>query len=691
MPAAKSLSAVAHILLTATRSKTKLSKTSTATEHATSSSSSSVRPLTGLPISLLEDDDLPEDPLAMGFLLEDDDLDKIVALLLWMSQDFHPKFLLRDIHHAVLDAVIKWGDAVIGGTLGLLHTASVAKLSHLIDIMLLHKDGSPKDPDQTLAFMRSCARQRDEQIYHYNATERVELDENQVSSCYQRFGRNLIKHELLPHQKQNKKYHLRNKFEGDTHLSGFQRSFVDSMLRKSLGDKKVAMLIWQHGLPRLADLRCSFGNTAFRGPVLDMGMLQSSLDECVQWFTCLANDIVTHQSQEGFDLQLSASSLNGQERQRQQTRREALQKARDALRLGATLAKQRDKGKRTYDEMDDAEQKTLEDYETGRTKKAKLDSTTPTMQPFRCKLQIIEQPEDPVETVTMQDLIGAAKPKTQPKTKVILVARTKTTRHATEQLRPDENEPASKTSRKSCYNAYALTDVLEKDTIIVSCGMLNFEESNLSKGRSHEFGQFCCDKLGDSKPWSGFLKGQKSHKNTEQLFEKSFRANFPDICRDRNIVIIDCTRIKADPGEDKSLRGHCGRHWKNVQNHVDHKDFVDLNSPLKELRIDKKNLVINVCVQGRHRSVANKECQRMLISRMYNGDGSPIEMIDLQSQSHWRNLCKKECEACNMKSKEFLAAENKAYDLLKHYIPLPKQSDFAAENTAYDLLENQSR
>ena len=422
MPAAKSLSAAAHILLTATRSKTKLSKTSTATEHATSSSSSSscVRPLTGLPISLLEDDDLPEDPLAMGVVLGDDDLEKIVALLLWMSQDFHPKFLLKEIHHAVLDAVIKWGDAATGGTLGLLHTASVAQLSHLIDIMLLHKDGSPKDPDQTLAFMRSCATFRDEQIYPYNATERVELDENEVSSCYQRFGRNLIKHDLLPHQKQNKKYHLRNKFDGDTHLSGPQRSFVDSMLRKSLGDKKVAMLIWQHGLPRLADLGCSFGNTASRGQVLDMGMLQSSLDECMQWFTCLANDIVTHKNQEGFDLQLSASSLNGQERQRQQTRREALQKARDALRLGATLAKQRDKGKRTHDDMDDAEQKTLDDYETGTTKKAKLDITTPTMQPFRCKLQIIEQPDDPVETVTMQDLIGAAKPKIKPKTKVNL-------------------------------------------------------------------------------------------------------------------------------------------------------------------------------------------------------------------------------------------------------------------------------
>ena len=387
MPAAKSLSAVAHILLTATRSKTKLSKTSTATEHATSSSSSRVRPLTGLPISLLEDDDLPEDN-DLVVLLEDDDLEKIVALLLWMSQDFHPKLLLQEIHHAVLDAVIKCADAVTGGTLGLLHTASVAKLSQLIDIMLLHKDGSPKDPNQTLTFMRSCSTFRDEQIYPYNATERVELDENEVSSCYQRFGRNLIKHDLLPHQKQNKKYHLRNKFEGDTHLSGIQRSFVDSMLRKSLGDKKVAMLIWQHGLPRLADLPFTAGPTSFRGQVLDIGMLQSSLDECMQWFTSLANDIVTHQSQEGFDLQLSASSRDPQEQQRQQTRREALQKARDALRLGATLAKQRDKGKRTYHDMDDAEQKTLEDYETGRTKKAKLDFSTPRMQPFRCKLQI---------------------------------------------------------------------------------------------------------------------------------------------------------------------------------------------------------------------------------------------------------------------------------------------------------------
>ena len=96
------------------------------------------------------------------------------------------------------------------------------------------------------------------------------------------------------------------------------------------------------------------------GRVLDMGMLQSGLDECLQWYICLANDIVVHQNQEGFDAQVSASSLDEQERQRQQTRREALQKARDALRLGAALAKERDDRKRSYWDMNDAEQQTLE-------------------------------------------------------------------------------------------------------------------------------------------------------------------------------------------------------------------------------------------------------------------------------------------------------------------------------------------
>ena len=169
-----------------------------------------------------------------------------------------------------------------------------------------------------------------------NATERCQLNEDEVSLCYQRFGRILLTHDLLPHQKENWKYWLRNNFEGDTRLSGFQRSFTDNMLRKFLGDKKMAMAIWQNGLPRIATLAMlpKSNNPRVNSQRFGLGMLQSGLKECFLWYMSVASEIAVHKSQEGFDVQVSASSLAKQERQRQQTRREALQKIRNSLRRG---------------------------------------------------------------------------------------------------------------------------------------------------------------------------------------------------------------------------------------------------------------------------------------------------------------------------------------------------------------------
>ena len=59
------------------------------------------------------------------------------------------------------------------------------------------------------------------------------------------------------------------------------------------------------------------------------------------------------------------------------------QKAQDALRRGAALASQRDKGKRSNDDMDEDEQKLLEDYDTGRAKRAKQKETLKELKPFR--------------------------------------------------------------------------------------------------------------------------------------------------------------------------------------------------------------------------------------------------------------------------------------------------------------------
>ena len=69
---------------------------------------------------------------------------------------------IDDIHYAALGVVLKHCHRATGGTLVSRHTASFAKLSELIDIMMLHKNGSPKDANATLTFMRRLAKIREE-------------------------------------------------------------------------------------------------------------------------------------------------------------------------------------------------------------------------------------------------------------------------------------------------------------------------------------------------------------------------------------------------------------------------------------------------------------------------------------------------------------------------------------------------
>ena len=113
MAAVKALLSAAGVL----KQNKKLLKKSTATEHATSSSSTATEhsrlPLTGLPMSTSK---LQASASEDGYLLGDNDLEKIVALLLWMAQDFQSNIHIDDIHCAVREVITKHTDAGTGGT-----------------------------------------------------------------------------------------------------------------------------------------------------------------------------------------------------------------------------------------------------------------------------------------------------------------------------------------------------------------------------------------------------------------------------------------------------------------------------------------------------------------------------------------------------------------------------------------------
>ena len=216
-------------------------------------------------------------------------LQKIVTLLVWMAEDCKSDFTTDEIHSAAHAVLSEYASAARGGTRGPTNTAYWCKLEEIIDKMMLHKDNTRKEPNETLRFMRRAARLRNElrDTSSDTATERVELNKDEVCACYQRLGRIVFTDDLLSHQKKDPRYCLPN-----TGLTGFQRSVYDNLLLKFLGGKKVAKRMWQHGIPTIADLPVVYRRlhehshaTEWPRQVRDMGMLQSRLDECLheQW------------------------------------------------------------------------------------------------------------------------------------------------------------------------------------------------------------------------------------------------------------------------------------------------------------------------------------------------------------------------------------------------------------------------
>ena len=158
-----------------------------------------------------------------------------------------------------------------------LHAEAILIVSKVYGIMTEDKLGNAKPFDETLHFMRRCAGFRETVMWNKRdtATERV-LDAGDVGACYRACGQDLLLNDLLPHQLKDRKYQLRWDDSGDPILTSFQTSFVGNILRKRLGDKKLAFHIWQHGLPKLI------------APPLLQSRAPSptkALEECCHWYT----------------------------------------------------------------------------------------------------------------------------------------------------------------------------------------------------------------------------------------------------------------------------------------------------------------------------------------------------------------------------------------------------------------------
>ena len=163
-------------------------------------------------------------------------IDDFVELLVRHSKDYALAMPAADVKVATLEWLARISETA--DTENVLPN-SIFMLSKVFGIMTNDKLGNAKTFEETLHFMRRCAGFRETVMWNKRdtATER-DCDADGVSACYRACANDLLQNDLLPRQLKDTKYYLRWDASGDATLTTFQRSFVDNILRKRLGNKK---------------------------------------------------------------------------------------------------------------------------------------------------------------------------------------------------------------------------------------------------------------------------------------------------------------------------------------------------------------------------------------------------------------------------------------------------------------------
>ena len=168
--------------------------------------------------------------------------------------------------------------------------------------------------------------------------------------------KDIFANDLTPEQKIVSKYKLR---EGAS-ITTEQRSLVNVILRKNLGDARIATYILQHGVPTLLDAPW------IRGTVPRKEM-NSMLEEFLKWHASLLKWLDKRQNDPNTIVAQKLSDLNEKEWQAERRRKKF--DIQQQLRQGAWLANLRDTHKKRFHDMSATEQRVLEDYETGKLHK----------------------------------------------------------------------------------------------------------------------------------------------------------------------------------------------------------------------------------------------------------------------------------------------------------------------------------
>ena len=255
----------------------------------------------------------------------------------------------EDIEDMIFEKIVDWSK---NPRIDASYSHSELKLhKKLWSVVNTNKDGSAKDHD-FVYWCRRIAMHRTESIPANSAA--TEHDEP-----FKKLIKDIFANELTSEQKKKRKY----KLPKATSITTEQRSFVNVILRKNLGDHRVAFYILEHGLPTLLD--APLGRR--REPKVKREEVDSMLEELMKWHVSLLKWLDNRQNNPNYIVARMLSDPNEKEWQVDRRRRKS--ELEQQLRKGKYLAHLRDTKTKRYHDMSATEQRILEEYDTGKLQK----------------------------------------------------------------------------------------------------------------------------------------------------------------------------------------------------------------------------------------------------------------------------------------------------------------------------------
>ena len=235
----------------------------------------------------------------------------------------------------------------------------------LWSVMKTDKDGAPKK-HSFVDWCRKIALHRKEFIAAKNAaTEHADIAANNAATEHADPFRIMVKdiaaNNLTPTQRKNPKYKLR---EGAS-IPSQLRSLVNVILRKNLGDAKVASFIFECGIPTVLD-------ADLLSHPLQRANMETILEELMMWHASLLQWLDKRQNHPNTIIARKLSDPN--EKLWQACRRRRKLQLEQHLRKGAYLAFLRDTNVKRSRDMSAIEQRVLEAYDTGKLQKRNDDA-----------------------------------------------------------------------------------------------------------------------------------------------------------------------------------------------------------------------------------------------------------------------------------------------------------------------------